>query len=214
MPRHTVQVRVAHGHALLAAGIRAALAPHVPVAVAAGGTPGIDQPPPLDDQLDDRRVLIIDLTQALALHSDDLEAGTAGHKGPVLVVESGLTARKVRALLRTGASCVSADACPHELVRAVHALAAGEAYFCPVASGLLADAIAHPDLTPREQHVLELLSDGLDNKSIARRMDIALGTVKCHVKAILAKTGARTRTGVAAQAIRQGWIDARPPAHR
>lgn len=203
VPRHTVEVRIAHDHALLAAGIRAALAPHVRVAV---GAADADARPPSPDG---SRVLVVDLAQALALRGDD---AAAGRSGPVLVVESGLTARKVKALLPTGASCVSADASPHELVLAVHALGAGEAYFCPVARGLLADAIAHPELTPREQSVLALLSDGLDNKSIARRMGIALGTVKCHVKAILAKTGARTRTGVAAQAIRQGWIDAPPPA--
>jgi ATP/maltotriose-dependent transcriptional regulator MalT len=49
-------------------------------------------------------------------------------------------------------------------------------------------------LSSREREVMELLSQGLLNKEIARTLFIAEGTVKVHVRSICQKLGARTRT--------------------
>ncbi|MBO0790426.1 MAG: hypothetical protein J2P36_05690 [Ktedonobacteraceae bacterium] len=64
---------------------------------------------------------------------------------------------------------------------------------------------AHPQalidpLTPREQEVLELLSQGASNQEIAQVLVIAPNTVKRHVQAILAKLGVRNRTQALARA--------------
>ena len=48
-------------------------------------------------------------------------------------------------------------------------------------------------LTPRQLEVLALLCEGLPNKLIARRLDIATGTVKIHVSCILRELGVATR---------------------
>lgn len=48
-------------------------------------------------------------------------------------------------------------------------------------------------LSPREATILELLADGLSNKEIALRLEIAEGTVKSHRKKIYQKLGANTR---------------------
>jgi len=48
-------------------------------------------------------------------------------------------------------------------------------------------------LTPRESEVLALLCEGLDTRQIAERMVVSDHTASDHLKAILAKTGARTR---------------------
>jgi DNA-binding CsgD family transcriptional regulator len=48
-------------------------------------------------------------------------------------------------------------------------------------------------LTPRESEVLALLCEGLDTREIAGRMVVSEHTASDHLKAILAKTGARTR---------------------
>ena len=55
-------------------------------------------------------------------------------------------------------------------------------------------------LTPREVEVLSAIGEGLTNKSIARRLDISLHTVKFHVESIFRKLGARTRTEALARA--------------
>jgi DNA-binding CsgD family transcriptional regulator len=49
-------------------------------------------------------------------------------------------------------------------------------------------------LTPRELEVLRLLAEGRSNRSIATALLLGEGTVKYHVKNILRKLGARSRT--------------------
>lgn len=65
-------------------------------------------------------------------------------------------------------------------------------------------------LTSREQEIAELLSDGLSNKLIARRLCVALPTVKNHVHSILEKWGCRSRGEAAARYRRQSQDDIRP----
>ena len=55
-------------------------------------------------------------------------------------------------------------------------------------------------LTPREIEVLSAIAEGLTNKSIARRLDISLHTVKFHIESLFRKLGVRTRTEAVAKA--------------
>jgi len=61
-------------------------------------------------------------------------------------------------------------------------------------------------LTTREREGLELLSQGLPNKLIARRLQISEHTVKCHVSSIYAKLGATSRTDAVSRGVRRGLI--------
>lgn len=60
-------------------------------------------------------------------------------------------------------------------------------------------------LTPRELEVVRLISTGLSNKEIARRLNIGLATTKSHVHNALGKLNVRRRGQVAT------WIHARSP---
>lgn len=181
-------VSVLHGHPLLAAGILAMLA-----------DPAVDDAPLALAAAVGQPVLVTDYQQAMR----------QPHDVPVLVVEGGLTVYKVRSLLQVGTQgCISAEGSAGELLRAVAALRSGGNYFCPTVTGLLADAVMPAVLTRGEQRVLELLCQGLDNKTIAGHLQIAVGTVKTHVKAMLAKTETRTRTALVARSIRCGWVTA------
>jgi DNA-binding NarL/FixJ family response regulator len=68
------------------------------------------------------------------------------------------------------------------------------------------DPIASEPLTTRELEVLELLAQGLPNKSIAARLGISDQTVKFHVASICGKFGAANRTDAARRALRLGVI--------
>ena len=61
-------------------------------------------------------------------------------------------------------------------------------------------------LTDREREVLQLMAEGLSNKSIAFRLEISEHTVKFHVNGILRKLGAQSRTDAVVRATRLGWI--------
>jgi len=61
-------------------------------------------------------------------------------------------------------------------------------------------------LTPREREVLELLADGLPNKTIAEHLDISDQTVKFHVASICGKLGAANRTEAVRIALGRGLL--------
>jgi DNA-binding NarL/FixJ family response regulator len=61
-------------------------------------------------------------------------------------------------------------------------------------------------LSPREREVLQLISQGLPNKTIALELGISEHTVKFHVGSILAKLEASSRAEALARAARLGLI--------
>jgi DNA-binding NarL/FixJ family response regulator len=61
-------------------------------------------------------------------------------------------------------------------------------------------------LTPREREVLELVSQGLSNKLIARRLQISEHTVKFHISSITGKLGASSRTDAVRRGLSRGLI--------
>jgi DNA-binding NarL/FixJ family response regulator len=60
-------------------------------------------------------------------------------------------------------------------------------------------------LTAREQEVLALLSEGLPDREISRRLFISERTVHHHVSSVLSKIGVSSRTAAAREAARMGF---------
>jgi two-component system nitrate/nitrite response regulator NarL len=74
----------------------------------------------------------------------------------------------------------------------------------PVSSGQRNSAIAEnvlKVLTHREREIMRLVSEGLSNKAIARRLNISHGTIKVHLHHIYQKLEINNRTVLAALAI-------------
>ncbi len=61
-------------------------------------------------------------------------------------------------------------------------------------------------LTRREHEVLQLVAEGLPNKTIAGQLQISEHTVKFHVNAIMSKLGAQSRTDAVVRATRLGLL--------
>jgi DNA-binding NarL/FixJ family response regulator len=61
-------------------------------------------------------------------------------------------------------------------------------------------------LTDRELRVLNLVADGLSNPQIARLLGISRNTVKFHVRSIISKLGATSRTEAVTIAVKRGLI--------
>jgi DNA-binding NarL/FixJ family response regulator len=96
-----------------------------------------------------------------------------------------------------------------DLLRAVHAVAAGSTYVDPVLAGTLAASSVGsqmPQLTQRERDVLRLLADGLSNEEIGKRLFISAETVRTHIRKAMGKLDADTRTEAVARALRDHLI--------
>lgn len=78
------------------------------------------------------------------------------------------------------------------------------------ATASLAPSLADLALTERQTSVLALMIQGLPNKAICREMNLAEGTVKIHVTAILKALNVSNRTQAAMAASRLGF-QACPP---
>jgi len=98
---------------------------------------------------------------------------------------------------------------PHEtLVRAIEKVAAGEGYVDPaLMPAFLAGKDQADMLTAREREILQLLADGMSNADVADKLFISQETVKSHVRHILTKLEADTRTHAVAIALREAIID-------
>jgi two-component system NarL family response regulator len=70
----------------------------------------------------------------------------------------------------------------------------------------LASQVSGERLTTREMEILALIAPGRSNKAIARELDISEGTVKTHVKSILQKLEATSRTEAVSIGAKRGLV--------
>lgn len=66
------------------------------------------------------------------------------------------------------------------------------------------NVLADVRMTRREREVIELIGEGLSNKEIAQRLNIATHTVKSHVRNVMEKLALHTRLQIAAYSHREG----------
>ena len=111
--------------------------------------------------------------------------------------------------LESGARGYILKETPHEtLIRAIEKVAGGEGYVDPALMPAFLTAKDKEDmLTVREREILQLLADGMSNADVAAKLFISQETVKSHVRHILAKLEADTRTHAVAIALREAIID-------
>ncbi|MGH8562836.1 MAG: response regulator [Gammaproteobacteria bacterium] len=110
--------------------------------------------------------------------------------------------------MRAGAKAyLLKDTHREELLNCIRAVYAGKTVVSPGVASKLASRLREEELTPREVEILTLVGRGLSNKLIARALDITEGTVKTHVKNLLDKLDATSRTEAIAVAVRRGLIN-------
>jgi DNA-binding NarL/FixJ family response regulator len=80
-----------------------------------------------------------------------------------------------------------------DLLRAIAAVAAGEAIFGPGLARRALQVLSAPpepafaQLTPREREVLELIASGLSNQAIAAKLGLSTNTISNHISSIFGK---------------------------
>ncbi|MDX2188209.1 MAG: response regulator transcription factor [Opitutaceae bacterium] len=93
-----------------------------------------------------------------------------------------------------------------EILEAIRCVASGRRYLTAAVGSRLANQFEGDRLTDRQQDVLRLMSAGKANKEIADVLGVSEGTVKTHVKAILEKLAAKSRTDAVMIAEKRGLL--------
>jgi DNA-binding NarL/FixJ family response regulator len=130
---------------------------------------------------------------------------------PVVVLTSfGTEDHALRALELGAAGFVLKSCTPAELITAVRAAHAGDAYLAPPVTRLVLDLVAPARagrrraaaqrlarLSARESQVLGLVAEGLSNAEIGQRLHMSEATIKTYVSRILARLGCASRVQAA-----------------
>lgn len=97
------------------------------------------------------------------------------------------------------------DAVPEEIFAAIRGAVQGRSVMSPPVASRLFQQLRNPEeiLTPREAELLSLLTEGLSNRELGKRLFISEATVKTHLAHIYAKLGVDTRAAAIATAIRR-----------
>lgn len=99
----------------------------------------------------------------------------------------------------------------NDLIATVKRVAAGESLIDPAVTGQLLERLRHPkpqedsrlaSLTKLEHVILDHIAEGLTNRQIAGKVNLAEKTVKNYVSSILMKLGMARRTEAAVFAVR------------
>jgi DNA-binding NarL/FixJ family response regulator len=146
------------------------------------GTDGLDATRTLATELPEAKVLLFTAYSERSLIGRGFEAGAKGY--------------------------VLKEASHETLVRAIEVIAAGGEFVDPALMPEALEGRGSTDmLTPREREILQLLANGMSNADVAGHLFISQETVKSHVRHILSKMEADTRTQAVAIALREAMID-------
>lgn len=183
----------------------------------------VDQIGPLLEQEEGRSVVLYNLAIADREGVEFIETlGKSIGDVPLVVMCDAGDSEVMRGALERGAKAFLPSSTPGPLMIAIlHLIIAGGTYIPPdLVTGTLTreqaagnrarakerreEIIAEyfPALTPRQRHVLALLSQGLTNRDIAAALDMCENTVKAHVKQVMRKLNVDNRTQAALMADR------------
>jgi len=205
----TIPVLIVDDHAIVREGLRTLLEEEPTIQVvgeATNGLEGVQQAQALKP-----RVVLMDLVMP---ELDGLEATRRIKQTvsdcQVLVLTSFAEDEKVREAIQSGAiGYLLKDVLKPELLKAIHAAAAGQPTLHPEAQRHLMRQVSTPGepsllptLTERETDVLRLIAKGLSNREIASTLFLTEGTVKGYVSAILSKLEVNDRTQAALYAVK------------
>ena len=216
-----MNVLIADDHALFREGLRhvlTALSDHVTI-VEASDFPEAVQRAREHDDLD---LILVDMIMPGMESFEGLGALREARPGiPIVVVSGSDNQETVRRAIATGAhGFIPKTLNAKVLLGALNLVMSGGVYLPPTLLGEAGAAPAPetdprpdgPKLTPRQREVLMSLVQGRSNKEIARELDVAEGTVKLHVAALMRVLDVNNRTRAALKAAELGLVPNRSNA--
>lgn len=202
----TITVLLVDDHLVVRSGLRALLSTQPDIEVvgeAASGEAAVQLA-----QIHSPAVVVMDL--AMGPGMDGLEAirrirDLNGRQAILVFTTYDSDADIVRAVDAGAMGYLLKDAAPEEIFAAIRGAVQGKSVMSPPVASRLFQQLRNPDevLTPREAELPSLLTEGLSNRELGRRLFISEATVKTHLAHIYAKLGVDTRAAAIATAIRR-----------
>lgn len=138
-------------------------------------------------------------------------------KSKILILTMHDNKEYVRRMVATGVQgYVLKDSSPAELVAAITAVHRGETYFSKqISQAVMSDYVktvrtktkkGEVELSQRESEVLILITEGLSNKEIAKRLFVSVRTVETHRERIIRKLDIHTVAGLTRYALTKGIV--------
>lgn len=191
-------VHVMHGRALMTAGLAASLRGQAWYVTTAADEP---------DGAARADLLVADYdTGMAALHAQHAPAGGGRPRQVLLVTHRDKEADVLRACAAAVAGYLLEDADPAEVRLAVRCILTGGRHYAPAVAAHLAASRCREPLTSRETDVLRLLAGGRCDKQIARDLGIGVGTVRWHLRNLMAKLGVSARLHAVVVAAQRGMV--------
>lgn len=191
-----IKILIADDHTLFRDGLKALFASLPDTAVVGEAETGAAAVALAEELQPDVVMMDIQMPDLNGIEATRQIVDTSPHIG-VIIVTMFEDDDSVFAAMRAGArGYVLKGADQGEMLRAIRAVARGEALFGPGIAARLtsffqgpkaASATPFPDLTDREREVLSLLAQGLNNQEIAARLFISAKTVRNHASNIFSK---------------------------
>ncbi|GJE12792.1 MULTISPECIES: response regulator transcription factor [Methylobacterium] len=213
-----IRVVLADDHPIVLAGIRTLLNADPEVELVGEATNGGEALPLIRTLAPQVAVVDVSMPGLSGLELTERVAGECpGTRVLVLTVHE--DAAYVQPLMKAGArGYLLKRSAAEDLLRAVHAVAAGGIYLDPSIAGHVmagpsaaARSPAAADgeiLSPRETETLRLIAQGFSNKEIARRIDVSVKSVETYKARAAEKLGLRTRAEIIRYGAAHGWLDA------
>ena len=192
-----VAVMILYADPVIAAGLATVLREHAGFQIVSAPEPGdpMSGPSPAD-------VVLADYESALSL----AEAAPQWAKNLVIFTSCDSEERICRALESGARGYLLYGAGLPELFEGIRSVCGGGVALSPLVTARITSRIKGERLTARERSVLEQLMLGASNKKIARALNLRVGTVKTHVRSILDKLDADSRTAAVVTAQRRGLL--------
>ena len=204
---HVITVMAVDDHPLLLDGIKAALSEQPDMKLIAQGKSGRDAIEQFRVHRPDVTLMDLQMPGMSGLEAlREILAEWADARIVVLTTYRG-DAQVMRALKSGARGFMLKGMMRKELRDMIRSVHAGRRVVPPEIAIELAEHADDDTLSLREIQVLRQVAHGNANREIAEILNVTEGTVKAHMKSIIAKLGAKDRTHAVLLAIRRGFLD-------
>ena len=210
-----IRVLIADDHPVFRFGMRALIESEAEFEVVGEASTGKEAVEMVSELEPD--VVLMDITMPTLNGIEATRQITAETPGTGVLMVTMLDDNSLFAAMRAGArGYMLKGADGDETLRAIRAVANGEAIFSPAIAARMAEVFSappqeervlpepFPELTPREHEILELIAQGKSNAEIAEQLTLSLKTVRNHVSNIFNKLQVSDRLQAALQAREAG----------